>query len=236
MPTHTHDAERAATRRRVKLAVHSAVLALAAATSVVGAQDTTAAVTRSGAQGPPVRPLPRPSATTTEPLMSTSQVRPLSDGRILLNDVTRRRLLLFDSTLKTFKVIADYAAGAVTYGVDIATRVAPEGILDDDGCDVRSCSFPMRGPVVKCARFNAQDACDLDGIRGDRFPTAAWCIAGHAMIFPSMRTGRGTPGPPTRSHAADRNREASSRPAAAQGRRQQLIARRRRRWERFSSR
>jgi hypothetical protein len=42
----------------------------------------------------------------------------MSDGRVLLNDGSRRRLLLFDSTLKGFTISADTAAGArVNYGV-----------------------------------------------------------------------------------------------------------------------
>ena len=94
-----------------------ALLAIAASAVPVRAQ-----------QGPPVRPLPRPDAVTTEPLSSASQVRALPGGRVLLNDVTRRRLTMFDSTMKLIKVIADSAAGSKEpYGVAMATLLPYRG-------------------------------------------------------------------------------------------------------------
>src|SRR5690348_1244911 len=89
----------------------------------------TAATTSADAQGgPPVRQLPRAIATTTEPLLSTSQVRALPGGRLLLNDATRRRLVLFDSTLATFTVVADSAVGFPNpYGTAISTLLPYRG-------------------------------------------------------------------------------------------------------------
>ena len=57
------------------------------------------------------------AATDSGALWSAAGIRPLSDGRVLVNDATRRRLVLFDQTLKRFIRIADTAVGApVTYG------------------------------------------------------------------------------------------------------------------------
>ncbi len=47
------------------------------------------------------------SAVSTEPLGSITGVRELPDGRVLVNDGARRRLLLMDTTLKTVGVVLD---------------------------------------------------------------------------------------------------------------------------------
>jgi hypothetical protein len=61
-----------------------------------------------GAQKPLApRPLGPVVATSVEALGAVSQVRALSDGRVLVNDNAGKRVLLFDSALKTFTVIAD---------------------------------------------------------------------------------------------------------------------------------
>jgi hypothetical protein len=60
-----------------------------------------------GPIGPPVRRIETASAVTVEPLGAITGVRPLSDGRVLVNDGTRRRLLLMDSALKTVAVVLD---------------------------------------------------------------------------------------------------------------------------------
>jgi hypothetical protein len=84
-------------------------LALAAAPSAAPAQggDTAAVPAPSRATGPPVQAITTASALSTEPLGSITGVRELADGRVLVNDGTRRRLLLMDSTLKTVGVVLD---------------------------------------------------------------------------------------------------------------------------------
>jgi hypothetical protein len=57
--------------------------------------------------GPAVRLIQSAQAVSTEPLGNINSVRHLPDGRVLLNDGTRRRLLLFDSTLATVTVVLD---------------------------------------------------------------------------------------------------------------------------------
>ncbi|MCC6245022.1 MAG: hypothetical protein IT353_19420 [Gemmatimonadaceae bacterium] len=57
--------------------------------------------------GPAVRRIESAQAISTEPLGAITNVRHLSDGRVLLNDGTRRRLLMLDSTLKLVSVVLD---------------------------------------------------------------------------------------------------------------------------------
>ena len=57
--------------------------------------------------GPPVRRIATASAVSTEQLGSINGVRQLRDGRVLLNDGQRRRLLLLDSSLKVADVVLD---------------------------------------------------------------------------------------------------------------------------------
>src|SRR6185312_7538468 len=67
-------------------------------------RDTTLART---SLGPPVRKISTASAISSEQLGNIAGVRELSGGRLLLNDGSRRRLLLMDSTLKTISVVLD---------------------------------------------------------------------------------------------------------------------------------
>ena len=57
--------------------------------------------------GPPVRRIETAAAVSTEPLGAVTGVRVLGDGRVLLNDGARRRLLLLDTTLAVTAVVLD---------------------------------------------------------------------------------------------------------------------------------
>src|SRR6476620_4877883 len=54
-----------------------------------------------------VRPLPAPTATSTETVRSLAAVRQLANGNVLVNDQAGRRVVLMDSTLKVVGVVAD---------------------------------------------------------------------------------------------------------------------------------
>jgi len=60
--------------------------------------------------GPAIRRIESAQAISTETLGAISQVRVLSDGRVLLNDGVRRRLLIFDTTLTHTTVVLDSLA------------------------------------------------------------------------------------------------------------------------------
>lgn len=77
---------------------------------------------------PPVRALGPVLSTSTEPMAAVSQVRALPGGRVIVNDNTGRRLLLFDSTLTKFSVIADStSATAHAYGGSLGGLIAYRG-------------------------------------------------------------------------------------------------------------
>lgn len=60
----------------------------------------------------PVRKLTPPVATDSGVLRSATGIRHLPGDRLLVNDAQRKRMLVFDSTLKTFTVTADTSDGA----------------------------------------------------------------------------------------------------------------------------
>ncbi len=67
--------------------------------------------------GPPIRRISTASALSTEDLGAINSVLELNDGRVLVNDGTRRRLLLMDTSLKVVEVVLDSLAEvANTYG------------------------------------------------------------------------------------------------------------------------
>jgi hypothetical protein len=97
---------RTGARRRFVLAIAASLLP-----TIAAAQDTTKAA------GPPVRRISTATALSTEELGAINGVLELRDGRVLVNDGTRRRLLLMDTTLKTVEVVLDSLAEiANTYG------------------------------------------------------------------------------------------------------------------------
>jgi hypothetical protein len=59
---------------------------------------------------PPIRPLGPVVAKSRESFANFVGIRGLSDGRVLVNDVSKRRVLLLDSTLASFTVVADSTA------------------------------------------------------------------------------------------------------------------------------
>jgi hypothetical protein len=82
----------------------SRVAALALVPAALLAQgDSTA----KPAVGPPVRRIATASAVSTEQIGSITSVRELPDGRLLLNDGARRRLVLMDTMLTTIGVVLD---------------------------------------------------------------------------------------------------------------------------------
>lgn len=78
--------------------------------------------------GPPIRRIATASALSTEELGVISGVLELPDGRVLVNDGVRRRLLLMDTTLKTVEVVLDsLSEQANTYGTRPGTLIPYRG-------------------------------------------------------------------------------------------------------------
>lgn len=121
---------------------------------------------------PPIRQLGPVTAVTKDSLGAISTVRQLSDGRVLVNDIIGRRVLLFDSTLASETVVADTtSATANAYG----TR--PGGLIAYKGdstlfIDPASLSMLLIDPAGKIARvMSAPRAQDVGFLIGGPFGT-----------------------------------------------------------------
>lgn len=78
--------------------------------------------------GPPIRKISTATAVSTEPLGAVTSVVQLSDGRVLLNDGIRRRLLVLDTALKLQSVVLDsMAESSGAYGVRAGAIFAYRG-------------------------------------------------------------------------------------------------------------
>ena len=135
----------------------NALMRYASAVALVGGAGAV------GAQAlPPVRPLGPLLAASSEPMAAVSQVRALPGGRVLVNDNTGRRVLLFDSTLAHFTVVAETTlATAHAYGATIGGIVAWHGdstlfvdprllsmlVIDASGRIVRTLAAPNPNEV-----------------------------------------------------------------------------------------
>lgn len=114
-------------------------------------------------QLPPVRQLTPAVTASTEKLGAVAAVRHLSDGRVLVNDIIGRRVLLFDSTLRTFTVVADTtSATANAYGS------RPGGLIAFRGdstlfVDPASLSMLVLDPNGKIARVMSAPRADDAG-------------------------------------------------------------------------
>src|SRR5215467_1393899 len=69
-------------------------------------------------QAPAVRLIAAPDASTKPVLTIAAAVRQLPNGGVLVNDVMKRQLVLFDNTLANETIVADsVSGGASSYGV-----------------------------------------------------------------------------------------------------------------------
>jgi hypothetical protein len=120
------------------------------------------AATARAQQAPAVRPLGRILNRSAEPLASVSQVRALRDGRVIVNDNTGRRVLMFDSTLTRITVIADSTGasgsvynsrlgGLIAYRDDSTLFVDPASysmlVIDPAGKIVHAMAAPQASAV-----------------------------------------------------------------------------------------
>jgi hypothetical protein len=124
------------------------------------------AVPLSAQSPPPVRQLGAVTAKSKETFANFVGVRPLSDGRVLVNDVQRRRVLLLDSTLSSFTIVADSTpgtgnayggrvAGLIRYRGDSTLFVDPQSlsmlVIDPAGKIGRVMSVPRADDVMSLA-------------------------------------------------------------------------------------
>src|SRR5215831_2834261 len=129
------------------MTIRSSLLLAAAACAVA----TPAAAQRE----PAVRPLGPITRVSTEPMASIITAVPLSDGHVYVNDVVSRRILLFDSTLASAKIVADSTAvTSKAYGARPGALFAYRG---DTALfsDPASGSMPVLSPAGTIARVMA---------------------------------------------------------------------------------
>ena len=117
-----------------------------------------------GAQSlPPVRPLGGTVARSTEPMGTVTTAIPMPGGKVLVNDILKRRVLLFDSTLSTFTVVADSTSstanaygnrngGLLSYRGDSALFVDPSSmsmlVINPEGKITRVIAAPRPQDVM----------------------------------------------------------------------------------------
>ena len=125
---------------------------------------------------PPVRQLGPVTAVAREPLGAVSSVRHLPDGRVLVNDILGRRVVMFDSSLATTTVVADTTSatanaygprpgGLIAYRGDSTLFIDPASSLDaahrserkDRSCHVGSTS-ERRRDFLSAGRSALQDS------------------------------------------------------------------------------
>src|SRR5438067_27149 len=79
-------------------------------------------------QVPNARPLGATVASIAEPFGSIATLRQLPDGRLLVNDPAKRRVILFDADLSKYTVVADStSATANAYSGRIAGLIPYRG-------------------------------------------------------------------------------------------------------------
>jgi len=103
------------------------ILALTAISSIAAVPTLHAQPSSTGSR-PAIRPIGAVAATSAEPLGLVNNIRALPGGKLLVNDMTGRRVLLMDSTFKVLKVVADTTPGNPnSYGGGVASLIAFRG-------------------------------------------------------------------------------------------------------------
>jgi hypothetical protein len=143
-----------------------------------------------------VRPLPAPTATSTETVRSLAAVRQLPGGNVLVNDQAGRRVLLMDSTLKLIGVVADSTSStASAYGA------RPGGLIPYRGdstlfVDPASLSMLVIDPAGKIARVMAAPRPnDVAFLTGGPFGTPGFDARGRLVYRAFARPNFGPGGP-----------------------------------------
>ena len=126
------------------------------------AQTPDTIVSTPSSQLPAIKPLGAAFAKSVQLLASVSAVRQLPGGRLLVNDITGRKVVLFDSTLASYRVVADTtsatanayssrAGGLVPWKGDSTLFVDPLSlsmlVLDGRGNITRVMSAPRANDV-----------------------------------------------------------------------------------------
>lgn len=129
-------------------------------------------------QGPPIRQLGATTATASDTFGLVSSVRQLPGGQVLVNDVSRRKLVLLDSALQLQAVVADSAgtsgnaysghiAGLIPFRGDSTLFVEPQSlsmqVIDPTGRIGRVMSVPSSNDALALAGMQGTPGFDASG-------------------------------------------------------------------------
>jgi hypothetical protein len=167
---------------------------------VLAALGMTVASVATAQKPPAIRALGPIVQVSSTPLKSVAAAIPLRDGRVYVNDITSRRVLLFDSSLATATVVADTTdATANAYGQRGGTliRFRGDSVLY---LDATSLSMLVLGPQGTIARVMAIPRPeDAQFMIGGLFGTPAFDPSGRLAYYSgappafSMTTWGGKP-------------------------------------------
>ena len=128
--------------------------------------------------------------TATEPLGPQASVRALADGSMLVNDVARRRVLLFNAALSHFAVVLDSATNSAS--AQSSAQLIPYGADSTLFVDMSTQALLVLGPNGKVARVMAlpkpRDARFIAGsVLGDAHVDARGGLIYRALYPPTMK-------------------------------------------------
>jgi hypothetical protein len=150
------------------------------ATVAVAWASTTAA-----AQKPPaIRALGKIERVSTESLASAAAAVPLRDGRVYVNDIIARRVLLFDSTLASARLVADStAATSSAYGRQPGSlfRYHGDSVLFVDPASLSMLVLGPRGTIARVMAIPRPD--DAQRMLGGVFGTPGLDARGRMLYF-----------------------------------------------------
>lgn len=157
--------------------------------SSLGAQAPSPTSGATTASAIPIRSLRRTVSSDSTVLMGVASVRHLPNGSVIVNDATRRQLVVFDSTLRTHKVIADTSTNSPnSYGLrgsmgGLIPYVADSSLF----VDTESSAFLVIDPTGKFVRVMAPTrANDLYFVASGGFGAAGFDPKGR-MIYRTQR-------------------------------------------------
>jgi hypothetical protein len=145
---------------------------------------------------PPVRPLGAITAVASESLSSVAAAVPVAGGRVYVNDISARRLLLFDSGLTRATVVADSTGSPEAYGSSPGTLLPFRG---DSALFISPSTLSMlvlspEGGVARVMATPPSGRMGPLGLIGNIFGTPGFDARGRLAYFqPVMMIMQGPP-------------------------------------------
>ena len=146
---------------------------------------------------PPVRPIGPITGVSRDSLGSVAAAVQVSGGRVYVNDITARRVLLYDSTLTSMTVVADSASGgANSYGSRPGTLLRFRG---DSALFITPAALSMlvlspEGAITRTMAMPPSGGGGLPALLGNIFGTPGFDARGRLAYYSPVRLNfRGNP-------------------------------------------